>query len=202
MRVETEMSRKGRGKAQPTSQTAQSRTGRGTRALRISAGSSSAGPRSTKFQRQSPDLVFNWIESVYEPKDVWQKLKELFEGKSRRLLAGLGRKFQNTRCGENGDIRAHLEKSSLSYVKSFHRSISDAKYVSVILPASNPPLTPLPTPMRRRTTRTSRGVCHADHRHPNGHQQRRKATPPQRQEQDITGKSVGQRAAGGKGRGR
>ena len=70
-----------------------------------------------------------------EPKDVWAKLKELFEGKSRSVLVDLGRKFQNTRCGENDDVRVHLEKIAnlRERLASLGRTIGDAEYTSVLI---------------------------------------------------------------------
>jgi len=56
------------------------------------------------FGATIPDLVFNQIKSSYEPKDVWDKLKALFEGKSRSLL-----------------VDALTLKSSLTYAKGFIR---------------------------------------------------------------------------------
>jgi hypothetical protein len=87
-----------------------------------------------------PDLVFNQIKTAYEPKDVWEKLKALYEGKSRSMMVDLGRKFQNMRCGENDDVRAHLEKLAdlRERLSSFGRTIDDAEYTSVIL-GSLPP---------------------------------------------------------------
>ncbi|KAF8484320.1 hypothetical protein F5888DRAFT_1770990 [Russula emetica] len=68
------------------------------------------------FGATIPDLVFNQIKSSYEPKDVWDKLKALFEGKSRSLLLA--------------DLRERLS--------SLGRVIGDAEYTSVIL-GSLPP---------------------------------------------------------------
>jgi transposase InsO family protein len=92
------------------------------------------------FSATIPDLVFIQIKSAYEPKDVWQKLKGLFEGKSRSMMVNLGKKFHTTRCGENDDIRAHLEKLAdlRERLASLGRTIDDAEYTSVIL-GSLPP---------------------------------------------------------------
>jgi hypothetical protein len=62
------------------------------------------------FRATIPNLVFSQIKSSYELKDVWEKLKALFEGKLRSMMVDLGKKFQNTRCGEDDDVRTHLEK--------------------------------------------------------------------------------------------
>lgn len=97
------------------------------------------------FRTTIPDLVFNKIKSAYEPKDVWGKLKGLFEGESRRFrvksMVDLGKKFLNTRCGENDDVRTHLNKLAdlRERLSSLRRTtVDDAEYVSVIL-GSLPP---------------------------------------------------------------
>ena len=92
------------------------------------------------FGATIPDLVFSQIKSSYEPKDVWEKLKALFEGKSRSMMVDLGKKFQNTRCGEDDDVRTHLEKLAdlRERLSSIGRTIGDTEYISVIL-GSLPP---------------------------------------------------------------
>src|SRR6266852_6517620 len=87
-----------------------------------------------------PDLVFNQIKTAYEPKDVWERLKALFEGKLRSMMVDLGKKFQNLHCGENDDVRTHLEKLAdlCKRLSSIGRTIDDAEYTSVIL-GSLPP---------------------------------------------------------------
>ena len=56
------------------------------------------------------------------------------------MMVDLGKKFQNTHCGENNDIRAHLETLADLHerLSSFGRTIGDAKYILVIL-GSLPP---------------------------------------------------------------
>jgi len=87
------------------------------------------------FGATIPDSVFTQIKTTYEPKDVWAKLKELYEGKSRSMLLDLGRKFQNTRCGENDDVRTHLDKIAdlRERLSSLGRTVGDAEYTSVML---------------------------------------------------------------------
>lgn len=91
-----------------------------------------------------PDLVFSEIKSTYEPKGIWEKLKDLSEEKSRRLLVGQWRKIQKMRVGEDDDVRAHLEKLAHLHesLSSFGRTISDAKYISVILRSLPPSYDP------------------------------------------------------------
>jgi gag-polypeptide of LTR copia-type len=52
-----------------------------------------------------PDKVFHKINDTANVKEVWDKLKDEFEGKSRSVLVDLGRKFQTTRCGEDDGRR-------------------------------------------------------------------------------------------------
>ena len=91
-----------------------------------------------------PDLVFNQIKTAYEPKDVWEMLKALFEGKSRSMMVDLGKKFQNLRCGENDDVHAHLKKLADLHerLSSIGRTIHDAEYISVILGSLPPSFDP------------------------------------------------------------
>jgi hypothetical protein len=46
-----------------------------------------------------PDLVFNLIKTTYEPKDVWEKLKTLYEWKSRSIWWTWGRSFRTCVVG-------------------------------------------------------------------------------------------------------
>ncbi len=59
-----------------------------------------------------PNSVFHKIKSINTVKVVWDKLKELFEGKLRVWLIDVGRKFQNMCCGEDDDVHVHFENIS------------------------------------------------------------------------------------------
>jgi hypothetical protein len=48
-------------------------------------------------------------------KNVREKLKKPFQSKSRTILVDLGRKFQNTRCGDSDDVCAHFKKLGVIY---------------------------------------------------------------------------------------
>ncbi len=52
-----------------------------------------------------PDSIFHKIKTADFVKDVWNRLKGLFEGKSRTLLIDLGRKLQNMHCGDSKDVQ-------------------------------------------------------------------------------------------------
>jgi len=82
-----------------------------------------------------PDSVFHKIKTADFVKDVWDRLKGLFEGKSRTLLIDLGRKLQNTHCGDSEDVRAHLEKLAdlRERLSALGRTVNDDEYVSVLI---------------------------------------------------------------------
>jgi len=92
------------------------------------------------FMSTIPDSVFHRIKSATTVKDVWDALKTLYEKTSRVWLVDLGRKFQNTRCGENDDVRVHFEKLAdlKERLAALGRTIGDDEYVSVLL-SSLPP---------------------------------------------------------------
>ena len=82
-----------------------------------------------------PDEVFQKIQDTKNVKQVWDKLTEEFEGKSRSVMVDLGRKFQTTRCGEDDDVRAHFSKLAnlREKLSALGRSVSDDEYVSVLI---------------------------------------------------------------------
>jgi LTR polyprotein gag-polypeptide-like protein len=51
------------------------------------------------------------------------------------LLIDLGRKLQNTCCGDNKDVCAHLEKLAdlCERLSAFRRTVDDNEYVSVLI---------------------------------------------------------------------
>jgi gag-polypeptide of LTR copia-type len=51
-----------------------------------------------------PNSVFNCIKASANVKAVWELLKKVFEGYTRSLLINLGKKLQNTKCGEDNNI--------------------------------------------------------------------------------------------------
>ena len=56
-----------------------------------------------------PNGVFNCIKGSADAKTVWEDLKKIFEGHTRNLLIDLGRKLQNTRCGDDDNVCVHFE---------------------------------------------------------------------------------------------
>ena len=82
-----------------------------------------------------PDSVFNRIKGGANAKSIWDELKKLFEGRTRSLLIDLGRKLQNTKCGEDDDVRVHFE--SLAHFReqlaAMGQTISDEQYTNTLL---------------------------------------------------------------------
>ncbi len=94
------------------------------------------------FGAMIPDSVFHKIKMANHVKDVWDRLKGLFEGKSRTLLIDLGRKLQNMRCGDSEDVHAHLEKLAdlCERLSALRKTVNDDEHVSVLkgsLPTSH-----------------------------------------------------------------
>ena len=86
------------------------------------------------------DSVFNCIKGSANAKSVWDELKKIFEGRTRSLLIDLGRKLQNTKCGEDDDVRAHFESLAnfRKQLAAMGQSISDDQYTNMLM-SSLPP---------------------------------------------------------------
>ena len=86
------------------------------------------------------DSVFNRIKGSANAKSVWDELKKTFEGRTRSLLVDLGRKLQNTKCGEDDDVRAHFEALAnfRKQLAAMGQSISNNQYTNALL-SSLPP---------------------------------------------------------------
>ncbi len=57
-----------------------------------------------------PDSLFMKIRDQPTARDVWKKIAEAFEKKSRMVVIDLRRRLQDTSCEETEDVRAHLTK--------------------------------------------------------------------------------------------
>jgi hypothetical protein len=82
-----------------------------------------------------PDSVFNRIKGRADAKSIWDKLKKIFKGCTRSLLIDLGRKLQNTKCGEDDDIRAHFEllTNFCQQLATMGQSIGDKQYTNTLM---------------------------------------------------------------------
>jgi hypothetical protein len=82
-----------------------------------------------------PDSVFNCIKGGTDAKSVWDELKKIFEGHTRSLLIDLGRKLQNTKCGEDDDVCAHFEALAnfREQLAAMGQTISDDQYTNTLM---------------------------------------------------------------------
>ena len=82
-----------------------------------------------------PGELFWEIKNLNTMMEVWAKLKELFEGKSRSIMVDLGRKFQTTCYGEDNDICSHFSKLADLHDKLavLGRAVSDDEYIAVLI---------------------------------------------------------------------
>ncbi len=82
-----------------------------------------------------PDSVFNHIKGGANAKSVWDELKKIFEGRTRNLLIDLGRKLQNTKCGEDDDIHAHFESLAnfREQLAAMGQTISNDQYTNTLM---------------------------------------------------------------------
>ena len=82
-----------------------------------------------------PDDIFNRIKGGQNANEWWNSLKKICEGRSRSLLIDLGRKLQNTRCGEDDDVRAHFAKLAnlREQLAAMGETIADQQYANTLL---------------------------------------------------------------------
>jgi len=87
-----------------------------------------------------PDEVFNCIKGGVSTKAWWDSLKTICEGRSRSLLIDLGRKLQNTYCGDDNDVCAHFTKLANIHeqLAAMGQSVADQQSANILL-ASLPP---------------------------------------------------------------
>jgi hypothetical protein len=88
-----------------------------------------------------PNEIFARIKTHTHAKDVWDALKGIFEGRSSLISVNLSQRLQNTRCGEDEDVREHFAKLAdmREQLVSMGESITDTKYRAILqgsLPAS------------------------------------------------------------------
>jgi len=81
------------------------------------------------------DEVFNRIKGGASAKAWWDSLKTICEGRSRSLLIDLGRKLQNTYCGDNNDICVHFAKLTniREQLAAMGQSVADQQYANILL---------------------------------------------------------------------
>ena len=68
-------------------------------------------------------------------KDVWDKLKKLYEGRTMLVTIDLNRRLQTTCCGEEESMHEHLEKLAdmCEQRAAMGKSIADDKFASILM---------------------------------------------------------------------
>lgn len=56
-----------------------------------------------------PDTTLNQIKGADNVKGAWEILKQVYEVRSKSIVADTIRRFQNKRCEEDASIRTHFE---------------------------------------------------------------------------------------------
>jgi hypothetical protein len=59
-----------------------------------------------------PDSAFNQVKSGLSTKDVWKKLKQLYEGHTEMMMTNLSQRLGSTKCGEEDNICTHFQTLS------------------------------------------------------------------------------------------
>jgi hypothetical protein len=82
-----------------------------------------------------PDDIFNRIKTGANAKEWWEKLKGICEGRSRSILIDLGRRLQNTHCGEDDNVRAHFARVAdiREQLAAMGESVADQQYANILL---------------------------------------------------------------------
>ena len=82
-----------------------------------------------------PDSIFNRVKTKTRAKDVWDALKDLFEGRSQMVVVDLHRKLQALKCGEDEDVCAHFDKIAdiREQLAAMGTTIPDNEYGSILL---------------------------------------------------------------------
>ena len=83
-----------------------------------------------------PQEFFIRIKAGANAKMWWGNLKAICESKSRALLIDLGRRMQNTMCGEDDDVRIHfamLANIQEQLLVAMGESVSDQHYSNILL---------------------------------------------------------------------
>jgi hypothetical protein len=56
-----------------------------------------------------PDSTFNQVKLGLSMKDVWKKLKQLYEGRTEMMMTDLSQRLESTKCGEEDNICTHFQ---------------------------------------------------------------------------------------------
>jgi hypothetical protein len=81
-----------------------------------------------------PDSTFNQVKLGLSTKDVWKKLKQLYEGHTEMMMTNLSQRSGSTKCGEEDNIHTHFQTLSdlREQLASMGKNITDHKYASIL----------------------------------------------------------------------
>jgi len=82
-----------------------------------------------------PDHVFNWIKTKTTTMELWDALKGLCQSRFKLIIIDLNKRVQNAKCGEDDDIRAHINKldDMREQLSAMGKVIDDQEYASILL---------------------------------------------------------------------
>jgi hypothetical protein len=59
-----------------------------------------------------PDSTFNQVKSGLSTREVWKKLKQLYEGHTEMMMTDLSQRLGSTKCGEEDNVCTHFQTLS------------------------------------------------------------------------------------------
>ena len=82
-----------------------------------------------------PDSIFMRIKGGTGAKEVWDALKQLYEGRTKMIVVDLRRKIQSMKCGEDDNVRTHFDSIAdlREQLAAMGTTIPDDEYASILL---------------------------------------------------------------------
>jgi gag-polypeptide of LTR copia-type len=76
-----------------------------------------------------PDSAFNHVKSGLSAKEVWKKLKRLYEGRTEMMMTDLNQRLRTTKCGEVDNVCTHIQMLAdlREQLASMGKSITDLR---------------------------------------------------------------------------
>jgi hypothetical protein len=59
-----------------------------------------------------PDSIFNQVKLGLSAREVWKKLKQLYEGHTEMMMTDLSQRLGSIKCGEEDNICTHFQTLS------------------------------------------------------------------------------------------
>ena len=82
-----------------------------------------------------PNITFNHIKGCKTIKDVWDKLKKVYEERLMALVANLTCHFRNKKCGNDESVHAHFEHLAnlRKQLAAIGKTVTDDDYLNTML---------------------------------------------------------------------